>query len=64
MPLPFHLCSQIQNGFRGRLARVAVPHTLQNLAILSVLLREGTLCNSYPTVRGKDSKGVIRVRLS
>lgn len=39
--LPYHLCSQIQNGFRGRQAKIAVPHTLQNLAILTVLLREG-----------------------
>ncbi|KAF8318800.1 mitochondrial ribosomal protein subunit S8 [Clavulina sp. PMI_390] len=39
--LPHNLASQIQNGFRGRQARVAVPHTLQNLAILNILLREG-----------------------
>jgi len=41
MPLPHDLCSQIQNGFRARQARIAVPHTTQNLAILSILLREG-----------------------
>lgn len=39
--LPYNLCSQIQNGFRGRQARMAVPHTVQNLAILTILLREG-----------------------
>ncbi|KAF8327744.1 ribosomal protein S8 [Cantharellus anzutake] len=43
MPLPHDLCSQIQNGFRMRRAKIAVPHTTQNLAILSILLREGFL---------------------
>jgi len=43
MPLPHDLCSHVQNGFRARLRRIAVPHTTQNLAILSILLREGFL---------------------
>lgn len=43
MPLPHDLCSSIQNAFRARLARVSVPHTTQNLGILSILLRHGFL---------------------
>ncbi|KAG9122035.1 hypothetical protein FRC07_001753 [Ceratobasidium sp. 392] len=41
MPLPFDLCARLQNGFRARHKAIAVPHTTQNLAILSVLLRSG-----------------------
>ena len=43
--LPHYLCSSIQNAFRARHQRIAVPHTVQNLAILSVLLRAGFLSN-------------------
>ena len=43
MVLPHDLCSHIQNAFRARHARVSVPHTVQNLAILSVLFRAGFL---------------------
>lgn len=43
MPLPHDLCARVQNGFHARLRRIAVPHTVQNLGILSVLLREGFL---------------------
>lgn len=45
MVLPFHLCSHIQNAFRARHKAICVPHTTQNLAILSVLLRTGFLQN-------------------
>jgi len=45
MPLPHDLCSRLQNGFRARLRRIAVPHTVQNLAILTILLREGFITN-------------------
>jgi len=41
MPLPHDLCSRLQNGFRARHKRIAVPHTVQNLGILTILLREG-----------------------
>ena len=45
MVLPHALCSHIQNAFRARLQHVAVHHTTQNLAILSILLRAGFLSN-------------------
>ncbi|XP_006463926.1 hypothetical protein AGABI2DRAFT_208884 [Agaricus bisporus var. bisporus H97] len=41
MPLPHDLCSQLQNAFRARNARVAVHHSTQNLGILGILLRSG-----------------------
>ena len=47
MVLPHDLCSMLQNASRARHARVAVPHTTQNLGILSVLLRSG-LIQSLP----------------
>ncbi|VDB93412.1 unnamed protein product [Peniophora sp. CBMAI 1063] len=43
MVLPHDLCSMIQNASRARHARVAVPHTTQNLGILTVLLRSGLI---------------------
>ena len=39
--LPHELCTSLRNGVRARLRQVAVPHTHQNLAILSILLRHG-----------------------
>ena len=45
MVLPHYLCSHIQNAFRARHQHVAVHHTTQNLAILSILLRAGFLSN-------------------
>ncbi|KDN40222.1 hypothetical protein RSAG8_08285, partial [Rhizoctonia solani AG-8 WAC10335] len=41
MPLPFDLCARLQNGFRARHKAIAVPHTTQNLAILTILLQSG-----------------------
>lgn len=43
MPLPHDLCSHLQNAFRARHAKVLVPHSTQNLGILSILLRAGFL---------------------
>ena len=45
MPRPHDLCSLIQNASRARHQRVAVPHTTQNLGILSILLRAGFISN-------------------
>jgi ribosomal protein S8 len=45
MPLPYDLCARLQNAVRARHARISVPHTTQNLAILSILLRAGFLTN-------------------
>lgn len=45
MVLPHHLCSHIQNAFRARHKSICVPHTTQNLGILSILLRAGFLLN-------------------
>ncbi|EMD31952.1 hypothetical protein CERSUDRAFT_77795 [Gelatoporia subvermispora B] len=41
MVLPHTLCSHVQNAFRARHLRISVPHTIQNLGILSILLRAG-----------------------
>ncbi|KAJ3485617.1 hypothetical protein NLI96_g4826 [Meripilus lineatus] len=43
MVRPHDLCSHIQNAFRARHHRIAVPHSTQNLGILSILLRAGFL---------------------
>lgn len=45
MVLPHNLCSHVQNAFRARHQHIAVHHTTQNLAILSILLRAGFLSN-------------------
>ncbi|KAM5530643.1 hypothetical protein V8D89_011565 [Ganoderma adspersum] len=45
MVLPHNLCSHVQNAFRARHQLIAVHHTTQNLAILSILLRAGFLSN-------------------
>jgi ribosomal protein S8 len=45
MVLPHDLCSHIQNSFRARHKYVAVPHTTQNLGILTILLRAGFITN-------------------
>ncbi|GJE86754.1 37S ribosomal protein S8, mitochondrial [Phanerochaete sordida] len=45
MVLPHDLCSHIQNAFRARHRLVCVPHTTQNLGILSILLRAGFVSN-------------------
>jgi len=43
MPRPHDLCARIQNAFRARHQHVCVDHTVQNLGILSILLRSGFL---------------------
>ncbi|KAI0646135.1 ribosomal protein S8 [Trametes meyenii] len=53
MVLPHNLCSHIQNAFRARHQHIAVPHSTQNLAILSILLRSGFLSN---VTRGTTEK--------
>ena len=45
MVLPHDLCSHIQNAFRARHKSICVPHTTQNLGILSILLRAGFITN-------------------
>ncbi|KIJ61491.1 hypothetical protein HYDPIDRAFT_115999 [Hydnomerulius pinastri MD-312] len=45
MPLPYDLCARVQNAFRARHRHVAVDHSTQNLAVLSILLRSGFLSN-------------------
>ncbi|KAG9045289.1 hypothetical protein FS837_006554 [Tulasnella sp. UAMH 9824] len=45
MILPYDLMARLQNGFMARLKRLPVPHTTQNLAILSIMLRHGFLSN-------------------
>ncbi|KAI8369549.1 30S ribosomal protein S8 [Radiomyces spectabilis] len=43
MPRVFDLCARIQNGFRARLATIAIPETKMNLAIANILYKEGFL---------------------
>lgn len=45
MVLPHYLCSHVQNAFRARHRSICVPHTNQNLGILSILLRAGFISN-------------------
>ncbi|KAG9000287.1 hypothetical protein FRB90_011864 [Tulasnella sp. 427] len=45
MILPYDLMARLQNGFMARLKRLPVPHTTQNLAVLSILLRNGFVSN-------------------
>ena len=45
MVLPHDLCSHVQNAFRARHRSISVPHTTQNLGILSILLRAGFISN-------------------
>ncbi|KAG8896505.1 hypothetical protein FRB99_008859 [Tulasnella sp. 403] len=55
MILPYDLCARLQNGFRARLRQLPVPHTTQNLAILSILLRHGFISNvTRGTVNAAD----------
>jgi ribosomal protein S8 len=55
MPLPHDLCSALKNGFRARHRRIALPHTTQNLGILSILLREGFITSiTRGTTRAPD----------
>ena len=55
MPLPHDLCSALKNGFRARHRRIALPHTTQNLGILSILLREGFITSvTRGTTRSPD----------
>ncbi|KAF9912227.1 hypothetical protein BX616_010376 [Lobosporangium transversale] len=41
MPRHYDLCARVQNGFRARLRKIAVPDTKMNLAIANVLYKEG-----------------------
>jgi ribosomal protein S8 len=53
MPRPHDLCSLVQNAFRARHKHVAVDHTIQNLGILSILLRAGFISSlTRGTVEG------------
>ena len=45
MGLPHDLCARLQNAFRARHHYVAVAHSVQNLGVLSILLRAGFLSN-------------------
>ncbi|KIO28543.1 hypothetical protein M407DRAFT_242975 [Tulasnella calospora MUT 4182] len=55
MILPYDLMARLQNGFMARLKRLPVPHTTQNLAIASIMLRHGFLSNvTRGTVNSAD----------
>ncbi|KAJ1913959.1 hypothetical protein H4219_004994 [Mycoemilia scoparia] len=51
----FDLCTRVQNGFRARLAKIAVPETKLNLAVSRVLYQQGFISAvSRGTFRGID----------
>lgn len=53
--LAHDLCSLIAQAFRVRHNRIAVHHTVQNLAILTILLRHGFLTNiTRGTLQGPE----------
>ncbi|KZS87003.1 ribosomal protein S8 [Sistotremastrum niveocremeum HHB9708] len=53
--LPHDLCSKVYQAFRARHNRIAVNHSVQNLAILSILLRHGFILNvTRGTLREPD----------
>lgn len=55
MVLPHDLCARVQNAFRARHRNLGVVHTVQNLSILSILLRAGFLSSiTRGTVEGPD----------
>ncbi|RIB05961.1 30S ribosomal protein S8 [Gigaspora rosea] len=41
MTVPHDLCARIQNGFRARLASIAVPESKMNLSIVKILYEQG-----------------------
>ncbi|KAG0043181.1 hypothetical protein BGZ83_011753 [Gryganskiella cystojenkinii] len=45
MPRHYDLCARVQNGFRAKLRRIAVPDTKLNLAISNVLYKEGFIAS-------------------
>ncbi|TFK47559.1 ribosomal protein S8 [Heliocybe sulcata] len=69
MVLPHDLCAHLQNAFRARHRQVAVMHTTQNLAIMSILLRagfissvtRGTITEASPTAFQKASEVERRI---
>ncbi|KAF8845931.1 ribosomal protein S8 [Paxillus ammoniavirescens] len=62
MPLPYDLCARVQNAFRARHRHIAVEHSTQNLAILSILLRAGFLSNlTRGTIASPSPSDFLRV---
>ncbi|OMH79550.1 37S ribosomal protein subunit S8, mitochondrial [Zancudomyces culisetae] len=45
----FDICARVQNGFRARLARIAIPETNLNLSISRILYNQGFI---YSVTRG------------
>lgn len=64
MRLPHDLCARLQNGFRARLRQLPIPHTTQNLAIATILLRHGFLSNiTRGTVTAPDPEEFLSAKL-
>ncbi|PCH45036.1 ribosomal protein S8 [Wolfiporia cocos MD-104 SS10] len=54
------LCAHIQNAFRARHQRISVQHTVQNLSILSILLRSGFILSvTRGTVDGPSPEAFL-----
>ncbi|PVU87904.1 hypothetical protein BB559_005812 [Furculomyces boomerangus] len=47
----FDLCARVQNGFRAKLARIAVPETNLNLSVARILYQQGFI---YSVTRGTN----------
>jgi len=58
--LAHDLCSKLHQAFRARHNRVVVNHTVQNLAILTVLMQHGFItCLSRGTIDGPSPRAFI-----
>jgi ribosomal protein S8 len=63
MPRAHDICARIQNAFRARLGQVSVPHTTQNLAILSILLQSGFISSVIRgTVAGPSPQAWVNAK--
>lgn len=63
-PLPYHLCSHLQNIARKRIAVTSIPYTPMNLGIASVLLRNGFISNLTRCVSAASLRAARRAALA
>ncbi|KAJ2343835.1 hypothetical protein IWW50_002475 [Coemansia erecta] len=61
----YDICARVQNGFRARLGRIAVPETKLNLAVSRVLYNQGFLSSvTRGTHLGPDESYVPTTNLN